>query len=135
MPTCAHGPLYKQEVKEMDEEFAKFLKGEWVSANEVSEGDTFKVTGAGEIDDSSFKSTYLILPVKYEGEARKLRVGRENGQEIAKVHGTDREAWIGKKIRVVAIKEYKKLGQKGMILRGVDEKAEEEAEVVKEASK
>ena len=119
----------------MDEEFAKFLKGEWVSASEVTEGDTFDITGAGEIDDTSFASTYLILPVKYEGEARKLRVGRENGQEIAKLHGTDREAWIGKKIRVAAIKEYKKLGQKGMILRAVDEKAEAEKETVKEASK
>lgn len=118
----------------MDEKFEKFLKGEWIGASEVKENDTFEILGAGDIDDESFKSAYLILPVKYDGDKRKLRVGRENGQEIAKLYGTDREAWIGKKIRVAAIKEYKTLGQKGMLLRPVDAK-EEEGELVKEAQK
>lgn len=118
----------------MDNEFERFLKGEFISAGEVKEGDTFKILGAGEIDDTSFKSVYLILPVEYEGDKRKVRVSRENAQEIATVHGTDREAWAGLKIRVAAIKEYKTLGSKGMLLRGVDAKAEAEDEVVKEAS-
>jgi hypothetical protein len=105
----------------MDKEFAAFLKGEWISAEEVSEGDTFEILGAGVIDDESFDSVYLNIPVKYKDDKRKLRVGRENGRKIAEIYGTDREAWIGKSIRVAAIKEYKGLGQKGMLLRGVED--------------
>ena len=100
--------------------------GIWIRASEVHEGDEFEITGFGEIDSETFEGkVYLVLPVRYKGQERKLRLGVQNVERIRKKLGSDTAQWVKCHIRVAAIEAVPGLSkQKGvevkrMILDGV----------------
>ena len=99
--------------------------GIWIRASEVSEGDEFEIAGPGEIDSETFDRSYLVLPVRYHNEDRKLRIGVRNAERIKKRLGSDTAEWVGCIIRVTAIEvvpgltKQRGIETKRMILDGV----------------
>ena len=99
--------------------------GIWIKAAEVSEGDEFEVTGFGEVDDETFDRSYLVLPVRYKNEERKLRLGIRSVERIKKKLGSDTAQWTKRKIRVTAVEvvpgltKQRGVETKRMILDGV----------------
>ena len=99
--------------------------GIWIRASEVAEGDEFEVTGFGEIDDETFDRSYLVLPVRYKNEERKLRLGVRNAERIKKKLGSDTAGWVKKCIKVTAVElvpgltKQRGVSTKRMILDGV----------------
>ena len=99
--------------------------GVWIRTSEVQEGDEFEVTGFGEIDDETFDRSYLVLPVRYKNEERKLRLGVRNVERIKKKLGSDTARWVGHKVHVTAVEivpgltKQRGIETKRMILDGV----------------
>ena len=106
-------------------EAARKEMGEWITTSEVHEGDEFEILGPGEVDDETFDRPYLCIPVRYNNQERKLRLGVQNVERIRKKHGSNTVDWIGKRIRVTVLELVKGLTKqrgvetKRMILDGV----------------
>jgi len=106
-------------------EQARTEGGVWIRSAEVAEGDTLEVLGPGEVDDETFDRPYLVLPVRYKGEERRLRLGVRNVERIKRVLGSNTAGWTGKKIKVTAVEvvpgltKQRGVETKRMILDGV----------------
>lgn len=119
--------IEKPEESEESEESSEgvdvegFMKSEggWLTAGDVEEGDKIKILGSGEIDDETFDSSYLNVPVEHNGDQLNLRLGKRNTKRIVKEYGNNTQDWVGKKIQVVSIEDYPQLDSKGMILKPV----------------
>lgn len=114
----------KQELN-ADDYLARVSKGDWISADSVSEGDKMTIMEGIYEDPDSYEKPYIIAPVKFEGEEYNLRLGVRNVRKLRDAFGPDIRKWPGREIEVVAIENYKIRGkdQKGLILRGVKESA------------
>lgn len=108
-------------VENLDEglnaaEFAE-SSSKYLGADILEEGDIIKIRGPGEINETDWETERLELPVEHKGEQYTLSLSKENTRNIIKEFGEDTRNWVGKKIRVVLIKEYPQLGTKGPILK------------------
>lgn len=102
------------------ERYLENAGGPWIRAERVKVGDTVTIERV-DLDDESFDRPYIVLDGVYDptGEAVKVRLGVKNVRRIAKSLGTDERRWVGQKIEVIDIEEYKGLGQKGILWRGL----------------
>ena len=106
-------------------ETARKETGEWITTSEAHEGDEFEILGPGEVDDETFDRPYLCIPVRYNDQERRLRLGVQNVERIRKKLGGNTADWIGKRIRVTVLELVKGLTKqrgietKRMILDGV----------------
>lgn len=76
-----------------------YLKGEHVTAVEVTKGDEAVIVEAPEIVENHYgKDTKKMLEgkVEYKKEIRKLSWNKTNAKECSKVWGDDTKAWLGK---------------------------------------
>lgn len=106
------------------EEYLKQAGGNWLRAEHVQIGDKLEILDEGFIDDKTFDRPYLIFKVRLlrTGEEYQLRLGPKNVRRIADSFGSTNTAeWKGKKLEVISIEEYRGLGQRGILLRGVIE--------------
>jgi len=106
------------------EDFTKKSRSEgalWIRTSELNEGDEFEVLGAGYVDNETFDKPYLCIPVLYKGLEKKLRLGVQNVERIAKKLGKNSALWVGKKIVVTAMEDCPGLGKekRRAILDGV----------------
>jgi hypothetical protein len=103
-------------------EFLKEAGGNWLRADLLVVGDILEILGSGKIDDETFDSPYLVLPMRLQrtGEEYNVRLGAKNAGRLTDTLGTAKtEEWVGRKVEVVSIEQYKGLGTKGFILRGL----------------
>ncbi|MFQ6095863.1 MAG: hypothetical protein ACE5NN_06940 [Candidatus Bathyarchaeia archaeon] len=103
-------------------EFLKEAGGTWLRAEYVQVGDKLEILGQGKVDDETFDSPYLVIPVRLQrtGEEYNARLGAKNATRLADTFGTSKtEDWVGRHAEVVSIETYKGLGTKGYILRGL----------------
>ena len=104
------------------DDFLKESGSNWLRADDVKEGDKLEIIGPGRIDDETFDSSYLVLPIRIlrTGEEKDARLGARNISRLKRSFGTSNtEEWVSRHAEVVSIEEYKKFGTKGFILRGL----------------
>jgi len=110
------------------DEYLSMAGGNWYTARVAEVGDRLLILDEGKIDAETFKGkdgkprAYLIFKVKLQrtGEEYDLRLGPRNVKRIRDSFGTTRAAeWKGRQLEVISIEEYKGLGQKGCLFRGL----------------
>jgi len=106
-----------REREEINEEGLKnWAKGgSWLSADQVSKGDTLAITSEPEMETYE-DNEYPVCNIEYNGDVYNLRLNKQNTNNIADEHGWDPESWVGVELKVVSIKDYPNLDAKGMIL-------------------
>jgi hypothetical protein len=110
-------------------EFLREAGGNWLRADVVEMGDRLEILGSGKVDNETFDSPYLVLPMRLmrTGEDYNVRLGAKNTQRLADGLGTvDTERWVGRLVEVVSIETYKGLGTKGFILIGLPPQPKQE---------
>lgn len=76
-----------------------YLKGEYVTAVEVTKGDEAVIVEAPEVVEKEYgkdKKKNLEGKVDYKKEIRKLGWNKTNAKECSKAWGDDTKAWLGK---------------------------------------
>lgn len=84
----------------------------------IHEGEVLEIIEGGYIDNR-FGRPQLVISVKHNGAERKLRLSSQNLRRIAAEYGSETSKWVGKKLKVVAIRWYRGLGVEGLILKPV----------------
>ena len=100
----------------------------WLVPTMVAVGDIIDIIGEGYIDDT-YGRDQLVLSVRHNGVQRQLRLSPSNLRRIAAAYGPETSAWVGKKLRVAAIRCYEALRREGLILEPLpnsEEPSEEE---------
>lgn len=99
------------------EDVSDYVKsGEWLTADNVTEGDEMIILGDFKWDDS-FETRYLTGKVAHGNEEYRFRFGKRNTERIMDKYGPNPSKWKGKVVEVAAIESYKQLGTKGLILK------------------
>jgi len=73
------------------------------------------------LDDETFDKSYIVINGTYDltGTECNVRLGIQNVNQIAKDLGEDENTWINKQIEMIGTREYKGLGRKGLLWRGL----------------
>lgn len=92
-----------------------YRSADYLSADDVEEGDEMVIEGSGWKDDR-FDREALYLPVSIDGEKYQWRVNKTNAQILADAFGTNTGDWVGETSVVDEIKEYPGV-PKGIVVR------------------
>jgi len=96
-------------------------RGDWLTADDVSEGDKLTILDEGFMDDETFDKEYFVVSMRLDrnGMEKQVRLGSRNVERIAEKFGDQTSGWVNREVEVAAIEKYKSLGQKGIIFRPV----------------
>jgi len=77
--------------------------GKFLRAKDLKVGDTAKITSEADWEDSDYGKQY-VSKVEYNGEEVKLKYTMASCTEISGIYGADSKDWVGKTIKLEAIK-------------------------------
>lgn len=105
------------------DKYMKKASGNWIGAEDCVVGDRVKIITVPEIDDKTYDKPYLVCRVTLmrSGKTFNLRMGIMNVRRISETLGKDENTWTGRLLEVVSIEYYSGVGQKGLLLRGLQQ--------------
>lgn len=101
-----------------NKDLKSWARGEnsYLSAENVDKGDIITILSEHEMQEYDDGSEYPIIEVEHQGEHYRLRLNKQNTNNIAEAWGWDSKNWIGKQVMCVSKPYYKNLDSEGMIL-------------------
>lgn len=101
------------------DEYIKSGGGNWLRANDVTNGDIVTIEELY-LDKETFDKSYICVKGKFglTNEEVSVRLGIQNVTRIAEVLGRDESNWIGEKLKVLGTQNYPGLNSIGILWTG-----------------